>query len=144
VTRAAVQAARRGLLALLLLGAPVVASACASTTFDNSIPSDPTVAPSTTLPVGTASELLPEMVTTAGTLSRAITDKGPKTAIAERVQDLWNASQQEVAASRPELLGNFEANVQRCLDAAKFNRAADADKAYKNFQALVDSYLATG
>jgi hypothetical protein len=143
VTRAAVKAARRGLLALTFLGAPVVATACASTTYDTSIPSDPTAAPSTTLPVGSAAELLPELLTTSATLSRAITDKGPKTAIAERVQDLWNASQQEVAASRPELLGDFQANVQRSLDAAKFNRAADADKAYKNFQALVDSYLAS-
>ena len=143
MTRAAVRAARRGAAALALLGVPILMAACGDTKYDSSIPSVPVVAASTTLPTGTAADLLPRLVTTAGTLSSAITERGDKTAIAEQVQALWNASEQEVAASRPELLGDFEANVQKCLDAARFNRAADADKSYKNLQALVGSFLAS-
>jgi hypothetical protein len=48
----------------------------------------------------------------------------------------------EVDASRPELVGDFDANVRRCASAVEFNRAADADKAAANLRALVDAYLA--
>jgi hypothetical protein len=82
-------------------------------------------------------------VTTAGTLSAAITSRGDENGIADEAQDLWHAAQREVAATRPELLGGFESNVAALATAARYNRAADADKAYKNLQALVASYLAT-
>ncbi|MFT3852530.1 MAG: hypothetical protein QM733_07330 [Ilumatobacteraceae bacterium] len=118
-------------------------SGCVGTTYDSSIPSEPTLAATTTLPSGPASDLLPRLVTTAGSLSAAITGQGDKTAITDDAQNLWNAAQQQVAAQRPELLGGFEANVAKLADAARFNRAADADKAFKNLQALTASFLAT-
>ena len=83
------------------------------------------------------------MVEVAATLSTQITAKGDKTAVAEQIRSLWDASKQEVAKNRPELLGGFEAIVTRCTAAARFNRAADADKASRDLQALVSSYLAT-
>ena len=97
-----------------MLGVAVVVAltGCVDTTYDSSIPSEPSVTTSTTLPSGSA-------------------------------QDLWRAAQREVAASRPELLGGFESNVAALATAAKYNRAADADKAFKNLQALTDSFLAT-
>jgi hypothetical protein len=65
-------------------------------------------------------------------------DKGS----AERIDALWQAARQEVAANRPELLADFDANVRRCADAVRFRRAADADKAAANLRALVTAYLA--
>lgn len=137
------RAAQWGMLSAAVVCGALALSACVDTTYDSSIPSDPTLAATTTLPSGSADDLLPRLVTTAGSLSAAITSQGDKTAIAEDAQDLWNAAQQQVAAQRPELLGGFEANVAKLADAARFNRAADADKAFKNLQALTESFLAT-
>jgi len=117
--------------------------ACVDTQYDSSIPSEPTTAPTTTLPSGTVAELLPRLLTTAGTLSATISAAGDKTAVVEQIESTWAAVEQQVAAARPELLGGFEANIAKFADAARFNRAADADKAFKNLQALVDSFLAT-
>jgi hypothetical protein len=137
VRPAAAWAARAGALAAVLsLGS------CAKTTYDSSIPSDPPAATTTTLPAGDAATLLPRLVTAAGSLSAQITGKGDKTAVADQIVSLWNASKQEVGKYRPELLGDFDANVTRCTNAALYNRAADADKAYKNLQVLVSSYFA--
>jgi hypothetical protein len=120
-------------------------SGCAATTYDASIPT--TIAgvaettTTTTLPTGTAAELLPELVADAAGLSTLIVDKGDDIGAAERIADLWQAVKQEVAASRPELLGDFEGNVAACLEAAKRDRPADADKAYLNLQTLAAAFL---
>jgi hypothetical protein len=128
--------------AAMLVGA-IGLGACVDTKYDSSIPSGPTTAPSTTQPTGTAAELLPRLLAASATLSATISAAGDKTAVVDQIESLWAAAQREVAATRPELLGGFESNVAKFADAARFNRAADADKAYKNLQALVDSYLAT-
>ena len=143
VKRAACRAAQRGMLGAVIAVGALGLSACVDTQYDSSIPSEPTIAVTTTLPSGPAADLLPRLVAEAGTLSAAITSKGDKSAIAESAQDLWAAAQQQVAAERPELLGGFESNVADLADAARFNRAADADKAFKNLQALTDSFLAS-
>jgi hypothetical protein len=119
-------------------------ASCASTTYDSAIPSDPPAAVTTTVPTGDAATLLPRLVSSAASLSAQITGRGDKTAVADQIVSLWDAAKQEVGKNRPELLGDFEANVVRCTNAARFNRAADADKAYRNLQALVTSYLAAG
>ena len=131
-------------IAVLSLGATL--SACAATTYDSSVSTTiagQAEAVTTTLPSGTAAELLPDLVAEAASLSDLIVTKGEDIATAERIASLWQAVRQEVAASRPELLGDFEANVRRCLTAAQRDRPADADKAYVNLQALADSFLAT-
>jgi len=90
---------------------------------------------------GTAAELLPQITDEAEGLSRVMIDGGDDQAAAERIDALWQAVRQEVGASRPELLADFEANVGRCATAVRFDRAADADKAARNLRALVDAYL---
>lgn len=140
MSRAATWAARLG-VGLVTVAALVTLASCASTTYDTSIPSDPPAATTTTLPTGDAVTLLPRLVTAAGSLSSQITGKGDKTAVADQIVSLWDASKQEVGKNRPELLGDFEANITRCTNAARFNRAADADKAYKNLDALVTAYF---
>jgi hypothetical protein len=116
-------------------------SSCVATRYDASIPSTPTTEAPTTLPSGAATELLPRLLQASGSLSAAITAADHKSEVAAEIQDLWNAVQQEIAATRPELLGGFESSVALAERAARFNRAADADKAYKNLQVLVASYL---
>jgi hypothetical protein len=118
----------------------LVLASC-STTYDNSIPSEPPPVTTTTLPSGDADTLLPRLLTASESLSMQITGKGDKTAVADQIASLWNASKQEVGQRHPELLGDFEANVTRSANAARFNRAADADKAFKNFQVLVAAYF---
>jgi hypothetical protein len=125
------------------VAAVLTLASCASTTYDSSIPSELPAATTTTLPSGDATTLLPRLVQEAGSLSAQITGKGDKTAVADQIASLWDASKQEVGKNRPELLGDFEANITRCANAARFNRAADADKAYKNLQVLVTTYLGT-
>lgn len=123
------------------------AAACASTTYeggaaDTLATSSPAVAtPATEAISGNAADLLPHLAADASGLARVMIDGGDDRASAERIAALWAAASQEVAASRPELLADFEANVRRCASAVEFNRAADADKAAANLRALVDAYL---
>lgn len=129
----------------LVIAASALGLAACGTTYDEQIASDESIAaePSTTttLPTGTAAELLPKLAEEAGQLSTLMIDGGDASAAAERIAQYWAAVKTEVNASRPELLSDFAANVERCTTAVQFKRAADADKASKNLDALVDSYL---
>ncbi|MFN8021871.1 MAG: hypothetical protein U0Q03_10125 [Acidimicrobiales bacterium] len=131
-----------GLLALLATVA-TVAVGCSATTYDPSLatPASSVAATTTTLPSGTAAELLPRLRGEAALLSAELLDDGDATAVAERIAALWDAVQDEVGANRPDLLASFEANVALAQKAARFSRAADADKASRNFDALVTAYL---
>ncbi|MEO5722963.1 MAG: hypothetical protein ABIQ39_14380 [Ilumatobacteraceae bacterium] len=118
-------------------------SGCTKTVYDASIPSGPVAATTTTAPSGDAATLLPRLVHEAGLLSGTITSDGDKTAVADQITSLWAASKQEVGKGRPELLGSFEGAVALSNRAATFNRAADADKAFRNLTDLVTAFLGT-
>lgn len=135
------RSARPWLAALVPL-AGVLAS-CAATTYDPSLasPDSSVAATTTTLPSGTAAELLPRLRDEAASLSGVMIDGGDATAVAERIAALWDAVKSEVGAARPDLLASFENSVALAAKAARFSRAADADKASRNFDALVSSYL---
>lgn len=124
------------------IAAGTMLAACSPTTYDASVPSDPLAATTTTLPTGTADTLLPRLLTVASTLSQQITSDGDRMGTAEQVASLWAAASPEVATKRPELLRDFEASVAMCQKAARFKRAADADKAFTNLSALVSAYFA--
>jgi hypothetical protein len=130
-----------------LVGATAVG--CAETTYDESLAStttsatdEVTVAPSTTLPSGDATALLPLLATDAATVPTVMVAEGDARPLVERIGSLWASVRQEVARDRPELLGDFDANVERIGRAVEFKRAADADKAATNLSALVDAFLA--
>lgn len=137
---------RRTIVAALAGGAALLLVACAPTTYDTSITTTvPGAADSTTsstLPTGSAAELLPRLVEEASGLSRLILDGGQDGAAARRITELWDAVRAEVEAARPDLAPDFAANVARTERAAERNRAADADKAYVALKALADAYLA--
>jgi hypothetical protein len=129
---------------LLALGVCVFTLAACATTYDASLATDPHVTSTTsTLPSGTAAELLPQLIAEASGLSTVMLAQGDVSTQAERVQQLWDASRAEVGAKRPDLLADFLANVARCNLAVQFKRAADADKAAKNLTVLMNAYLGT-
>jgi hypothetical protein len=128
----------------LVAVAPLAAvlAACTPTTYDSSLATPASVAvTTTTLPSGTAAELLPRLRGEAALLSGVLLDGGDAVAVAERIAALWDASEREVGATRPDLVDSFDDTVAMARTAARFSRAADADKASRNFDALVTSYL---
>ena len=131
---------RRPLLLLVAGAAGMLAvQGCAATTYDESLDTSETVAATTTtLPTGTAAELLPRLAIEAAGLSAVMIAEGDASAVVDRAAALWAAARPEVARDRPELLGDFDANVERLATAVRYKRAADADKAAANLQVLVD------
>jgi len=128
--------------AVVALCALTIASACSPTTYDSSAETVPSAdATTTTLPTGTAAELLPLMLAEVqGLPLKVMNAKGDGTA-ATRIEQLWAAIQPEIEANRPELVSDFEFVVRRSRDAADRNRPADADRAFKNLTSLVEAYL---
>ena len=129
-------------LIAIALTAVVAATACAPTQYDETVATGTVAETTTTLPNGSAEDLLPRIVSEAAALSELIANKGDDGAAAERITALWAAAVDEVSVTRPDLLPDLQANVERCSVAAKFNRPADADKAFRNLTVLVDAYLA--
>lgn len=127
---------------LLLTGAVVVASSC-STTYDATFSTTATTAvpTTTTLPVGAAADLLPRLRTEAASLSGVMIAEGDEDAVLERIVALWDATRAEIGQQRPDLVPGFQQNIALVEKAVQFSRAADADKASKNFDALVAAFL---
>lgn len=133
---------RRAVLCLLAVGGLAsVLSACA-TTYDTTLASEQaSTSTSSTLPSGSAAELLPRLQREAEGLSALMMAGQDAEGSAQRIQELWDAAKTEVNAKRPELLSDFSLNVGRCAHAVQFSRAADADKAARNIGVLVAAYL---
>ncbi len=123
-----------GLVALTL-------SACAPTTFDQSLTSTTTIAVTTTVPVGSAAELLPRLVAEAQGVTQLMIDGGDARSAVERLTALWNAVRPEVAATRADLIDGFDQQIDRFQRAIQYKRAADADKSARNLVELVAAYL---
>ncbi len=133
-----------------LVAATLVFSACGTTTFDETVATTTIVATTTTLPEGTADELLPRLVTGLSDLSLLIGpvpagfDRGDidkRSRLAE-IEALWAAVEREVVADDPDTADA----IVRMLDLARLaverSRPADADKAAKFVADLVRDYLA--
>lgn len=130
---------RRALLAIVALAVLV---ACSPTTYDSSAETvPPAAATTTTLPTGTAAELLPLMLAEVQGLPLKVMNANGDGTAATRIEQLWAAVQPEIEANRPELVADFEFVVRRSRAAADRNRPADADRAFKNLTSLVKAYL---
>lgn len=128
---------------VLGVAACVLSFGACGTTIDTSLETTTTaVATTTTLPVGTAAVLLPRLVDEAADMSRRVREADADRPALERIQALWDASRAEVGRDLPELLGSFDGQIAMMERAVQFNRPADADKAYRNLDALVDTVLA--
>jgi hypothetical protein len=118
------------------------ATACASTYDASLATTGETVAITTTsLPTGTVAELLPLMVAEVKALSERVAASDDAKEAADRIEQYWNAMRDEVAADHPDMVEDFEFIVRRVHAAADRKRPADADRAYRNLQTLVDSIL---
>jgi hypothetical protein len=124
--------------AVAMLG--VVVSACAPTTYDATLAT--TTTPSTTtLPTGTAAELLEAILNEVEDLGRRVAENDADTLAVERIEQLWAGIADEVTAARPDLAEDFDFVITRCRLAVDRQRPADADRAYKNLVVLVDEYV---
>jgi len=117
--------------------------ACASTTIDPAVTEAPVIETTTTLPTGTAAELLPRLVIEAGLLSDIIGTGGEKSRQLQAITDLFDAVRPELAATDGVVALSFDGALELCRKATQFNRPADADKCFRNLTALTDRYLAT-
>lgn len=133
-----------------LTAATLILVACGSTTYDETVATSTVVATTTTLPEGTAIELLPRLVTGLSDLSLLIGpvpagfDRGDvdkRSRLAE-IEALWAAVEREVVADDPDVADA----IVRMLDLARLSversRPADADKAAKFVADVVRDYLA--
>ncbi|MEO6126073.1 MAG: hypothetical protein ABIR32_20430 [Ilumatobacteraceae bacterium] len=119
----------------------LVSTSCAATTIDPSVTEAPAVATTTTLPTGTAAELLPVMLAEVEKLSDIIGSDGKRTEQLEMIQNLFNAVRPEIAATDGLVADSFDASLDLCQKATKFKRPADADKCFKNLTTLSEAYL---
>jgi len=133
-------AGRVGLITTLAV-AVLGLGACAPTTYDSELVATTTTAVTTTVPTGTAVDLLPRMVVEGQSVGGLMVDDGDARAAVERLTALWNVGRDEVAASRPDLIDGFDQQVDRFQRAVQYKRAADADKSARNLVVLVDAYL---
>jgi hypothetical protein len=116
--------------------------ACASTTYDSSVTEAPAVETTTTLPAGSAAELLPRLVAEIGLLSNIIGTGGAKTEQLASITNLFDAVRPELADTDGVATIAFDGAIELCRKGTTFNRPADADKCFRNVKALTDSYLA--
>ncbi len=123
-------------LALTLAG-------CSKTTFDSNIASgDSTVlATTTTLPKGTAAQLLPVMLDAVKGLSVKVAANKGDNETALLIEQIWTAIRPEIQATHKGLVPDFEFIVRRCRAATDRHRPADADRAYRNMVSLVDAIM---
>ncbi len=125
----------------LALVALFALSSCGKTIIDTTITEAPQVAVTTTLPTGSASQLLGRLVAEAGKLSELIGTAGDKNDQMQLINNLWAAARPEVAAADADLADTFDAAIELCTKGTKFNRPADADRCARNLTALTTSYL---
>ncbi len=129
------------LVGALWLGS-IVGGGCAPTTIDPSVTEAPNLVTTTTLPTGTAAELLPRLVTETGRLSEIVGSGGQKSEQLRVIIDLFDAVRPELADTDGVAALSFDGAIELCRSAATFNRPADADKCFRNVTALAESYLA--
>lgn len=124
--------------------AALVALMGCSSTYDASLVTTPgtEAATTTSLPVGTVTELLPRMLAEVKGLSELVAANDGDAEAATRIEQYWTALQPEVTEKYPDLVEAFEFVVRRCRAAADRSRPADADRAYKNLQTIADTLLA--
>ncbi len=115
-----------------------------ATTYDETLSTTATTAAATTttVPSGSAAELLPLLRDDAASLAGEMIDEfGEPRDVVARMRAVWDVVSAEVGRARPDLVPGFDQNVALAEKAVQFKRAADADKAAKNIDALVNAFV---
>lgn len=106
---------------------------------DGTVPRDDGV-PTTVAIDGSAADLLVQIGSDMSRLSAQIADDGDEDATIARIEGGWAAIQDEVEASKPELVSGIQTTVDMARTAVDTNRPADADKAFSLLTNLVDAF----
>ena len=127
----------------VLLATSLLIGGCTPTTYDESATADQEQTTTiVSLPSSDPIAVLPQMLAEVADLARRVAESDGDGAAATRIEEMWAAIEPTVTDERPELLSGFDFVVRRCRAAADRDRPADADRALKNLQSLVETYLA--
>lgn len=129
--------------ALIVAAAVGLLGGCTGTTYDSSATVAPQVAPTTsTMPHGTAADLVQRLADETVTLGPIIARRGDSDAVIGRINALWASVSAEVGRTRPELLPSFEAEVRLAQRGARLHQIGYATKAGQNMLALAAAFNA--
>ncbi|MEI7971534.1 MAG: hypothetical protein WCI10_03215 [Actinomycetota bacterium] len=115
--------------------------AACSTKIIDTAPTTTLVAPTTIVPVGTATDLFAQLHTTIGELSTAISASNSgvaKTKLAA-VQELWKVLQPEIADRGDQFMQDMQRIIDLATSSVVRNRPADADKALRFLSLVIES-----
>lgn len=137
-----------GLAAALAACGTTVEDGAPGSILDGTVPGGVIVdedVPETTVPIaGSATELLPALVTDVSRLSFEISEGGPDVETLIRIEETWAAARDEVLTQRPGLVNGIDTAVTMARTAVERTRPADADKAFALLTDLVDDYTGDG
>ena len=127
-------------LVLSVLATTILLTGCATTIIDTA-PTTTAVAPTTTIPSGTNEQLLEQMRLTIGDSSTAMS-ASDKTKAKSRLADLqlaWEVLQPQIADKGEQLTQDLQRLIDLADSAVTRNRPADADKALRFMQIVIES-----
>jgi hypothetical protein len=125
---------------LSVLATTILLTGCATTIIDTA-PTTTAVAPTTTIPSGTNEQLLEQMRLTIGDISTAMS-ASDKTKAKSRLADLqlaWEVLQPQIADKGEQLTQDLQRLIDLAGSAVTRNRPADADKALRFMQIVIES-----
>ncbi len=111
-------------------------SACAPTTIDETLTRSSEAATTTTVPRGSAAELVQRMADDAAALSDLIGSRGRKTEQLALITAKWDVARPQIDPAQEVLVENLDAAVALCTIAVERNRPADADKCFRNLSTM--------
>lgn len=127
-------------LVLSISATAVLLTGCATTIIDTA-PTTTAVAPTTTIPSGTNNQLLEQMRLTISDISNAMS-ASDKTRAKARLADLrlaWDVLQPQIADKGEQLTQDLQRLIDLADSAVMRNRPADADKALRFLQIVIES-----
>ncbi len=127
-------------LVLSVLATAVLLTGCATTIIDTA-PTTTAVAPTTTIPSGTNDELLEQMRLTLSDISTAMSasDKTKAKSLLANLQLAWDVLQPQIADKGEQLTQDLQRLIDLADSAVTRNRPADADKALRFMQIVIES-----
>ena len=127
-------------LVLSILATAVLLPGCATTIIDTA-PTTTVVAPTTTIPSGTNEQLLEQMRLTISDISTAMSasDKAKAKSLLADLQLAWDVLQPQIADKGEQLTQDLQRLIDLADSAVMRNRPADADKALRFLQIVIES-----
>jgi hypothetical protein len=127
-------------LVLSVLATAVLLTGCATTIIDTA-PTTTAVATTTTIPSGTNDQLLEQMRLTISDISTAMSasDKAKAKSLLANLQLAWEVLQPQIADKGEQLTQDLQRLIDLADSAVTRNRPADADKALRFMQIVIES-----